>query len=294
MKNYNVKKLRYRISRFVAHCLPDKLYLSIKFYTKMGYWMNWKKPQTFCEKIQWLKIYNRHEEYTEMVDKYAVKKYVAQRIGQEFLIPTLGIFDNIDDIDFSKLPDKFVLKCTHDSGGLIVCRDKNKLNIEATKEKLRKGLERTYIIQNREYPYKQVPRRIIAEEYIQTDSGSDLIDYKFFCFNGRAEYCQVIANRTTDESIDFYNRNWEHQEFIGLLPTAHHAPTEHDMPKNYNKMLNIADKLASEISSPFVRIDLYNVKGKIYFGEITFFPATGIGQFRPAEWDLRLGEMIKL
>lgn len=294
MKNYNVKKLRYRISRFVAHCLPDKLYLSIKFYTKMGYWMNWKNPQTFCEKIQWLKIYNRHAEYTEMVDKDAVKKYVAQRIGQEFIIPTLGVYDTVDDIDFSKLPNKFVLKCTHDSGGLIVCRDKRTLNIEATKEKLRKGLKRTYIIQNREYPYKQVARRIIAEEYIQTDSGSDLIDYKFFCFNGRAEYCQVIANRTTDESIDFYNRNWEHQEFIGLLPTAHHAPTSHDMPENYNKMLNIADKLASEISSPFVRIDLYNVRGKIYFGEITFFPATGIGKFRPVEWDLRLGKMIKL
>lgn len=288
------KELRYRISRTIAFCLPDKLYLSIKFRTKMGYWMDWENPQTFCEKIQWLKVYNYHTEYTEMVDKWAAKKYVAQRIGQEYIIPTLGVYNSSEEIDFSKLPSQFVLKCTHDSGGIVVCNNKTYLNYENVKNKLAKGLKRTYVVQNREYPYKKVPRKIIAEQFIQTDSGSDLIDYKFFCFNGKAEYCQVIANRSTDETIDFYDREWIHQEFIGLLPTAHHAPIAQDKPINYDKMLEIADKLASEISSPFVRIDLYNIKGKIYFGEITFFPATGMGVFRPTEWDKKLGDMIKL
>lgn len=288
------KQLRYQISRTIAYLLPDKLYLSIKFRTRMGYWMDWNNPKTFCEKIQWLKVYNKHKEYTEMVDKYAAKEYVSKHIGSEYIIPTIGIFKSVDEINFSTLPNQFVLKCTHDSGGLVVCKDKANLNIKSVKNKLRKGLKRTYVVQNREYPYKNVPRRIIAEQYLQTNSGSDLIDYKFFCFNGKAEYCQVIANRSTDESIDFYDRNWKHQEFIGLLPTAHHAPTAHHMPKNYDKMLEIADKLASDIPAPFVRIDLYNIVGKIYFGEITFFPATGMGVFRPSEWDLRLGELIRL
>lgn len=290
----NIKKIRYFISRRVAYFLPDKLYLSIKFRTRMGYWMDWNNPRTFCEKLQWLKVYDRHKEYTEMVDKYAVKSFVAKRIGQEYIIPTLGIFKSVQEIDFSALPNQFVLKCTHDSGGLVVCHDKTILDFNFVKKKLIRGLKRTYVIQNREYPYKYVPRRIIAEQFIQTDKGSDLTDYKFFCFKGKAEYCQVIANRSTDESIDFFDRDWKHQEFIGLLSTAHHAPIVHDRPKNYDKMLEIADKLASDISAPFVRIDLYNIQGKIYFGEITFFPATGMGKIRPVEWDMILGNMILL
>ena len=155
--------LRYHISRSIAWLLPDKLYLSIKYRTRFGYWMNWDNPKTFCEKIQWLKIYDRHPEYTKMVDKVAAKEYVASIIGKKYIIPTLAVYDSADEIDFDKLPNRFVLKCTHDSGGIIVCRDKSKLGIEAARKKLRKGLKRTYIIQNREYPYKKVPRKIIAE-----------------------------------------------------------------------------------------------------------------------------------
>lgn len=287
-------QLRKHISRFIARLLPDKLYLSLMFRSHMGYWMDWENPRTFCEKIQWLKIYDRHEEYTHMVDKAFAKKIVASIIGEDFIIPTYGVFDNIDDINFEKLPNQFVLKCTHDSGGVVICHDKSQLNIKATQKKLRRGLKRTYIIQNREYPYKRVPRKIIAESFINDKNNKELTDYKFFCFKGRAEYCQVIANRTTKETIDFYDREWQHQPFIGLLPTAQHAPIIQHAPINYSQMLKIADCLSTHIGAPFVRIDLYNVEGHIYFGEITFFPASGVGKFVPQEWDYKLGEMIEL
>lgn len=148
--------IRYHISRNIARLLPDKLYFSIKFRTHMGYWMDWEDPQTFNEKIQWLKVYDRHPEYTKMVDKVSAKEYVAGIIGNEYIIPTLAVYNSAAEIDFDKLPNQFVLKCTHDSGGIVVCRDKSKLNLKATREILRKGLKRTYIIQNREYPYKAI------------------------------------------------------------------------------------------------------------------------------------------
>ncbi len=289
-----MNKFRYHISRTIAKCLPDKLYLSIKFRTRLGYWMDWSKPETFGEKLQWLKIYDRHPEYTQMVDKVAAKVYAADIIGKEYIIPTLDIYNSVDEIDFNKLPNQFVLKCTHDSGGQVICKDKNKLDVENVKKKLRKGLKRTYIIQNREYPYKNVPRRIIAEKYMQNGTDSELTDYKFFCFNGKARYCQVIADRHTDETIDFYDREWKHQPFIGLQPNAHHALTLHHEPDNYEMILNLVDKLAEKIASPFVRIDFYVINCHPYFGEITFFPASGIGVFKPQEWNLKLGEMIKL
>lgn len=289
-----MNKFRYHISRTIAKCLPDKLYLSIKFRTRLGYWMDWSKPETFGEKLQWLKIYDRHPEYTQMVDKVTAKDYAADIIGKEYIIPTLDIYNSVDEIDFNKLPNQFVLKCTHDSGGQVICKDKNKLDVENVKKKLRKGLKRTYIIQNREYPYKNVPRRIIAEKYMQNGTDSELTDYKFFCFNGKARYCQVIADRHTDETIDFYDREWKHQPFIGLQPNAHHALTLHQAPDNYEIILNLVDKLAEKIASPFVRIDFYVINSHPYFGEITFFPASGIGVFKPQEWNLKLGEMIKL
>ncbi len=289
-----MRTLRYYISRNIAKLLPDKLYLSIKYRTHFGYWMDWQNPKNFCEKLQWLKIYDKHPEYTQMVDKVAAKDYVAGIIGDEYIIPTLGVYNSADEIDFEKLPNQFVLKCTHDSGGVIVCKDKSKLNTTAVKKKLANGLKRTYVIQTREYPYKDVPRRIIAEQYMEEENGNELKDYKFYCFEGKAIYCQIITNRSTDETIDFYDREWNHQPFIGLRPTAHHAPTTHHAPKNYKLMLSIADKLASKIAAPFVRIDLYNISGKPYFGEITFFPFSGVGQFTPQEWNSKLGEMIHL
>lgn len=287
-------KLRYHISRNIARLLPDKLYLSIKFWTRKGYWMDWKHPKTFCEKLQWLKVYDKHPEYTMMVDKLAAKDYVANIIGREYIIPTLAIFDSADDVDFDALPNQFVLKCTHDSGGLVVCRDKSKLNYNEVRKKLRKGLKRTYIIQNREYPYKNVARRIIAEQYLENSASptSPLVDYKFFCFNGEPRYCQVIQDRNTKETIDFFDMEWNHQEFIGLNPRAVHAIVCPRKPQSFETMKQIAKALSQGI--PFSRIDLYDINGKPYFGEITFFPASGMGMFTPNKYDEILGEMIQL
>ena len=275
--------------------LPDRLYLSWKFYLEMGKPLNLRNPQTFSEKMQWLKLYNRKPEYTVMVDKVEVKKYVAGILGEEYIIPTLGVWDNPDAIDFDALPEQFVLKCNHNSGGgMYICKDKSQMNKEEVIRGLQKGLRENYYLHGREWPYKNVPRKIIAEKFMEDESGTDLKDYKFFCFDGVAKYCQVIANRSTDECIDFYDRDWKHQEFIGLSPIAHYSPIAHHSPANYKDMLRMADKIASVVKAPFVRVDFYNVKGHIYFGEITFFPLNGFGEFRPRVWNNKLGEDINL
>lgn len=282
--------MRKKISRVVARFLPDTLYLSLKFRSHMGYWMNWDNPQTFCEKLQWLKVYDRHPEYTKMVDKVASKEYVAGIIGEEYIIPTLSIYNTAEEINFDKLPNQFVLKCTHDSGCIVVCRDKSKLDIEAARKKLSKGLKRTYIIQNREYPYENVPRRIIAEQYMEDESGYELKDYKFFCFDGEPRMIQLDFDRFTQHKKNLYTLEWE------LLPFSFNYPSHPECifpkPDGLEKMIALARILSKGI--PFVRVDLYNINGRIYFGELTFFPASGVGRFTPHEWDYKLGELIHL
>lgn len=275
-----------------CHWMDDETYIRLYYYLIMKQRLNLKTPKTFAEKMQWLKLHDRHDEYTQMVDKVAVKDYVAKKIGVKYIIPTLGVWERVDDIDFNSLPDKFVLKCNHNSGGLTICTDKSKLDFQATCNKLRKSLRQNYYYGNREYPYKNVPPRILAEQYMQDDSSKDLIDYKFYCFDGRVEYCQVIADRSTCETIDFYDRNWDHQPFIGLYAKALHAKALHACPPCYQEMIRIAEILA--VGIPFVRIDLYYINKHIYFGEITFFPLAGFGVFSPDEWNRKLGQMIKL
>lgn len=282
---------RYFFSRCIARILPDKLYLSIKFRSHMGYWMDWNNPQTFSEKLQWLKIYDRHPEYIKLVDKVAVKDYVSNIIGNQYIIPTLAVYDSAEDVDFNALPNQFVLKCTHDSGGIVICRDKMTLDKEAAIKKLRKGLKRTYVIQNREYPYKIVPRRIIVEKYMENENG-DLIDYKFFCFNGFPRYLLVVSGRykkKTEIKNDFFDMNWNHLPFTMDHPNNPIIPQQ---PENFELMKHISAILSSGKS--FVRVDLYNIKGHIYFGELTFFPMSGVGCFNPQEWDLKIGHLLKL
>ena len=266
----------------------DELYLRARYFLLSRKKLKITPPISFGEKLYWLNLHNHNLAFSMMVDKLAAKAYAASVIGEEYIIPTLGEWDSFDDINFADLPNQFVLKCTHDSGGLVICKDKVRLDVKSARNKINQSLRRNYYQWTREWPYKNVKPRIIAEQYMQDDENEDLIDYKFFCFNGRAEYCQVIANRHTDETIDFYDRDWKHQPFIGLLPTAHHAP------KDYSRMLHIADTLANDIKSPFVRVDLYYIRERIYFGEITFFPYGGNGTFRPSEWNLTLGKMIDL
>lgn len=287
-------RFRKKIIQIIAPCLSDEQYIKLYFWHRMGYMFDEKKPKTFCEKIQWLKLHNKRGEFTKLVDKVAVKDYVSRVVGEKYVIPTLGVWDKFDDIDFDSLPDGFILKCAHDSSKGVVVKDKSKMNLCAMKKRMEYYQKRTYFTKNREYPYRDVPHRLIAEQFLVNGSDNELKDYKFFCFNGKAEYCQLIADRTTDETIDFYDRQWIHQEFIGLNPDVHHSGKIEACPVNYEEMLYVADKLSTSISHPFVRIDLYNVNGKVYFGEVTFFPGSGFGRFSPNKWDRILGDMIHL
>lgn len=277
-----------------VHFLPDKLYLRILYRLQMGKRLNLNNPVTFSEKLQWLKLYNRKPEYTIMVDKVKAKEYVASIIGEEYIIPTLGVWDDPDKIDFNSLPESFVLKCNHNSGqGMYICKDKSKMDVEKVKKNLRKGLSQNYYAGNREWPYKNVPRKILAEQYIDPAPDiQDLPDYKWYCFNGEPKFCQVIQDRSQCETIDFFDIDWNHQLFVGLNPIAENAKNLPSRPSNIDTHLYIARELSKGI--PFSRIDLYETGNKTYFGEVTFFPASGLGYFRPNKYNEILGQMIKL
>lgn len=272
----------------------DKQYLQMMYWLHLGRKLNLKNPKTFNEKLQWLKLYNHKPEYTIMVDKVKAKEYVAKLIGEEHIIPTLGVWDDPDDIDFDALPDQFVLKCNHNSGtGMCICRDKSKLDIEKVKAELRKGLKENYFMRWREWPYKNVPRKILAEKFMVDESGTELKDYKIFCFNGEPRYCQVISDRNTDEKIDFYDMHWKRLVgLVGLNDKVHNSEYAIPCPESFENMKQMASLLAKSI--PFSRIDFYEINHQAYFGEITFFPATGFGNFYPREWNVKMGDMITL
>lgn len=272
----------------------DKQYLQMMYWLHLGRKLNLKNPKTFNEKLQWLKLYNHKPEYTIMVDKVKAKEYVAKLIGEEHIIPTLGVWDDPDDIDFDALPDQFVLKCNHNSGtGMCICRDKSKLDIEKVKAELRKGLKENYFMRWREWPYKNVPRKILAEKFMVDESGTELKDYKIFCFNGEPRYCQVISDRNTDEKIDFYDMHWKRLVgLVGLNDKVHNSEYAIPCPESFENMKQMASLLAKSI--PFSRIDFYEINHQAYFGEITFFPAAGFGNFNPREWNVKMGDMITL
>lgn len=282
--------LLYKSSCFYS----DEKFLRKLYKLRMGKKLNFDNPQTFCEKLQWLKLYNRKPEYTQMVDKYAVKEYVANIIGEEYIIPTIGVWDRVDDIDFDKLPDQFVLKTTHGGGstGVVICKDKSSFDRTTAKNRINKSLKQNIYTHLREWPYKDVKPRIIAEKFVEAVGHSDLPDYKFYCFNGEPIYCQVIRDRNTKETIDFYDMEWNHMPFVGLNPIAENGATPVVRPLKLDDMITVCQKLSKGI--PFSRIDLYVVNEKVYFGEITFFPASGIGVFSPNEWDYILGDLIEL
>ncbi len=272
--------------------MNDEKYLKLLFKDRMGYPLNLENPQTFNEKLQWLKIYNRRPEYTTMVDKYEAKLYVADKIGEEYIIPTLGVWEKFEDIDFDALPDRFVLKCTHDSGGLVICRDKSKLDKEAAKEKIERSLKRNYYWANREWPYKDVKPRILAEKYMEDSVTKELRDYKFFCFNGEMKVMFIASeryNKETETRFDFFDRQFQHLDFRNGHPNADVPPAK---PEKFEEMCMLAEKLSGDI--PLLRVDFYEVDGKIYFGELTFSHWSGTMPFEPHEWDKKLGDWIKL
>lgn len=283
--------LLYLMAKFKFQWLPDDIYLRYIYWGELGKKLDLDNPKTFNEKIQWLKIHDRREEYTHLVDKYEVKKYIADKIGEQYIIPTLGVWDSFDDIDFNALPDRFVLKCTHDSGGIMIVRDKKRLDIDAARKKMEKSLKQNYYYLRREWPYKNVIPRIIAEEYMEEEGAYELSDYKFMCFNGEAKCSFTCTERysATGLKVTFYDKDWE------IMPFERHYPKSDiplKKPINYNKMIELAEKISQDLI--FARIDFYEVNGNVYFGEITFYPGSGMEEFEPEEWDEKLGSWIDL
>ena len=277
--------------------LPDKWYLALRYRFQMGYFINFKSPRTFTEKLQWLKLYDRNPAYSIMVDKYAVKQYVKSRIGDQYIIPTSGLWNTVEEINWDLLPDQFVIKTTHGGGGggVIICTDKKTFDKDKAIDKLNGSLIADIYAELREWPYKNVPKRIIAEKFMSSSIRTEpcgLTDYKFYCFNGEPKYCQVIRDRHTCETIDFYDMDWQHQEFVGLNPQVENGKIPVPCPLKLESMINICRKLSEGI--PFLRVDLYVIDDEIYFGELTFYPASGIGQFKPIKWQNILGDLIEL
>ena len=289
----NPSKIITGLLKRTKNLWPDNQYIRLLYRFTMGESLDLRNPLKFTEKIQWLKLYNRRPEYTKMVDKDAVKGYVASKIGEKHIIPTIGIWDTVENIEWEKLPEKFVLKTTHGGGGggVIVCNKEN-LNREEIQLKLKKALKGDIYKGYREWPYKNVPHRIIAEKYLSPYPNEELTDYKWYCFNGIPKYCQVIRDRHTQETIDFYDTDWNLMEFVGLNPNVKNGKTPVSKPKNLIEQIRIATELSKNI--PFLRVDLYEVNDKVYFGELTFFPASGLGKFTPKEWDIKLGDLIDL
>lgn len=254
--------------------------------------MDWENPKTFNQKIQWLKIHDRNVSHTQMVDKLRAKKIVADRVGGEYVIPVLKIWDKAEDIEFSSLPDKFVLKTTHGGGGqdVTVVKDKSNVDISAIRKKFKRALATSIWQQYREWPYKDVPRKIIAEEYVEDEHG-ELRDYKFFCMNGEPRFLFLATGRLSsgETTFDFLDLNYKRIPAKNGHPNIDGIPIA---PPNFNKMIEIARKLSQ--GETFVRVDLYNVNGKIYFGEYTFFHNSGLVPFDPKEWDEKFGEYIDL
>lgn len=272
----------------------DKVYLKLLYYIDFGKRLNLKNPITFNEKLQWLKLYDHRPEYTMMVDKLLVKDYVAKVLGEEYIIPTLGVWDSPDDIDIDSLPDQFVLKCNHDSGSICICQDKRTFDFEGAKRKLKKALKQNMYWRGREWLYRNVVRKVFAEKLMVEDEESvattkRLDDYKIFCFDGKPYMLFVASDRAHKVCFDYYDMDLKH---LDLRQGADNFNGIVKLPKQFEKMKELAAKISAGI--PQVRTDFYEIKGKVYFGELTFFDSSGFAKFDPESWDEKLGQLIVL
>lgn len=277
--------------RYIFRILPDKIYLQIVFFKHFRRFINFKNPKTFNEKLQWLKLHNRKPEYTVMVDKYLVKKYVASKIGDEYIIPTLGVWNHADEIDFGKLPNQFVLKWNHDSGSVVICKEKKVFDTKEAIKRLNEADGRTGYWYGREWPYKNVQPRIIAEKYMEDESGG-LVDYKFSCFDGYVDCVMVCLDRhLKDTKFYFFDREWNLKR---INVRGKNAPEGFTIPKPscMDEMFDIASMLSKGF--PFVRVDLYAINGHVYFGEMTFYPDSGFDANLLPETDEYFGQLIDL
>lgn len=284
-----IRRIVYKVTGF----LPDKLYLSLRYFLTFKKKLNWEEPETYNEKLQWMKVYDRNPIYTSLVDKAEVKKYVADKLGgSEYIIPTIGVWNNFDDIQFDKLSFPSVLKCTHDSGSIRVCENKENIDIEEMRKHFNQCLKHKSFKAGREWAYKNVSPRIIAEPFLVDISGVGLMDYKFFCFDGKVKALFVATDRGVkgqDVKFDFFDAQFNH---LNLKHGHNNAPVIPAKPENFEKMIDIAEKLS--VGLRHVRVDLYNINGKILFGEMTFYHHCGFVPFDPEEWDHTFGGWISL
>lgn len=272
--------------------VPDSLYLKVLYRVIMGRKLNLKNPKEYNEKLQWLKLNDRKPEYSTMVDKYEVRGYIEDLLGDKYLIPCLGIYDSVDDIDIDALPDRFVLKCTHDSGSVEICKDKSSFDIEGARHRLSQAMKRNYYATYREWPYKYVKPRIIAEGYLEGDGG-DLKDYKVMCFNGEAKIVEVHENRFVEGKVHtqtFYDKEWNIVPLTQVETVTVDRPGER--PRQLDEIIRLSELIAKDMYH--ARIDWYIEGDKIYFGEITFFDGSGFESFSTPEMERMLGDMIKL
>lgn len=269
----------------------DSIYLKLLYRYKLGKKLDLKKPQTYNEKIQWMKVHYRNPLYTQLADKYGVREYISKKIGEEYLIPLIGVYDKFDDIDFDTLPDQFVIKCTHDSGGLVICRDKKQLDIKKAKAKIERCLKRDYFLNSREWVYSDIKPRIVIEKYMVDESGYELKDYKFFCFNGNAEVMFMATDRSGEEEtkFDFFDMDFNHLDLRNGHPNS---TRKLEKPERFEEMAALAEKISEGL--PHARVDLYNINGKLYFGEVTFFHWSGLKPFEPEKWDKIFGDWFML
>lgn len=289
MKKYTKYKILDFIRTKVMCIIPDKLYLKIMYKLKTGHKLNLKKPERYTEKIQWLKLYNRNDEYTNYADKVKVRDIVAKKAGKKYLIPLLGVYDKFDDIDFEKLPDKFVLKCNHDSGSVIICTDKNKFDYAYARKKLENSLKCNYYIIGREYIYKDIDRKIMVEKYLDDLEGNSANDYKVFIINGKFSHLEICSDRFTNLRVTFFD---ERKKRLDISEMGEKCDKKIKLPNEIDEMIEIAKNIAGDI--PLLRVDFYDVNGKIYFGEVAFFDCSGYATYSDDSFDYVIGKKLQL
>lgn len=291
-RNEQVVFLYDRLKEFYYKKISDERLVKKKFREKIGRELNLDNPTSFNDKLQWLKLNWKDPLATQCADKYEVREFVKGQIGDVYLNELYGVYESTEEIDIERLPKSFVLKGTHGSGFNLICKDKDSVDWDGARIMMRRWLRKNYYWHKREWVYKNITPRIICEKYITEDNEtSSLTDYKFFCFNGIVKYCQVIRGRGTQETIDFYDDNWNHMPFTGLRPLPNSNQT-YRKPEKYEEMIDLAEKLSKPF--PFVRVDFYYVNREIIFGELTFFPLSGFGSFYPVDWNRRIGDMLSL
>lgn len=288
----NLKRAVKDMVLLATRLIPDSLYLRLIYRRATGCTLRLNPPVNYNEKLQWLKLHDRKPHYSRMVDKYEAKKYIAERVGEEYTVPTYGVWNSFEEIDFSQLPEQFVLKTTHDSASYVICRDKAALDIEAARRKLTRCLKRNHYYAGREWPYKNVPPRIIAEKYLEDSQLHELRDYKFFTFHGEPKIMHLVSNRQNpDEETygDFYDMDFGH---LDVTMMHNNAPVPPAKPVNFEKMKEFAAKLSE--GTRHLRVDFYEVDGQLYLGELTFFQDCGYIDVQPPHWNDVIGSWIRL